>query len=77
MNLSSLIAANGVASVALLAALVLGWWEAAVFGLVVLVLLNAIVFLRQRQAAVDRRVVDNDDSEGDTDSLPTRGGDTP
>jgi hypothetical protein len=77
MNLASLIVANGVASLVLLVALGLGWWEAAVFGLVVLVLLNAIVFLRQRQAAVDRRVVDNADSEGDTDRLPTRGGDTP
>jgi hypothetical protein len=38
----------------LLVVLVAGWWEAAAFGLVVLVFLDLFVMLRERTAAHDR-----------------------
>lgn len=45
-----LIVTNLVALVILLAALLLGWREAAAFGLAVLAVLNLIVLIRERQA---------------------------
>jgi hypothetical protein len=45
-----LIVTNGVALLVLLVALLAGWQEAAIFGLAVLVVLNLIVLIRERQA---------------------------
>jgi membrane protein implicated in regulation of membrane protease activity len=59
MRISSLVVANAAAVVILLVALLLGWWEAAAFGLAVLALLNAVVFLRHKQAAVERDAQDD------------------
>ena len=43
-----LIVTNLLALVILLAVLLLGWWDAAAFGLAVLVILDLIVLLRER-----------------------------
>jgi membrane protein implicated in regulation of membrane protease activity len=45
-----LIVTNLVALMVLLAALLVGWQEAAAFGLAVLVVMNLIVLIRERQA---------------------------
>jgi hypothetical protein len=69
MRTSGLIATNAAAVAILLGALLLGWWEAAAFGLVVLILLDALVYLRQRQVAVERETKEDD--------TPMPGGDNP
>ena len=45
-----LIVTNGAAAMVLLIALLAGWHEAAVFGSAVLVVLNLVVLIRERQA---------------------------
>ena len=49
-----LIVTNIAAVAVLLAALLLGWWEAAAFGLAVLVFMDLMVLLRERMARSDR-----------------------
>jgi type IV secretory pathway TrbD component len=49
-----LIVTNVAAVAVLLVALVLGWWEAAAFGLAVLVAMDLMVLLRERMAQSDR-----------------------
>jgi membrane protein implicated in regulation of membrane protease activity len=49
-----LIVTNVAAVAVLLVALLLGWWEAAAFGLAVLVLMDVMVLLRERMAQSDR-----------------------
>ncbi len=48
-----LLVADGLAVLVLLAVLLIGWWDAAAFGLAVLVIMNLIVVLRQRSAHGD------------------------
>jgi hypothetical protein len=48
-----LILVNLIVLLMLLAVLLIGWWEAAAFGLGVLVVLNLLVVLRERQARSD------------------------
>jgi hypothetical protein len=48
-----LILVNLVVLLMLLAVLLLGWWEAAAFGLGILVVLDLLVVLRERQARSD------------------------
>ena len=49
-----LIVTNVAAVAVLLVALLLGWWEAAAFGLGVLVFMDLMVLLRERMARSDR-----------------------
>jgi membrane protein implicated in regulation of membrane protease activity len=49
-----LIVTNVAAVAVLLVALLLGWWEAAAFGLAVLVFMDLMVLLRERMAQSDR-----------------------
>jgi hypothetical protein len=49
-----LIVTNGAALLVLLIALLAGWHEAAAFGLTILVVLNLIVLIRERQARSER-----------------------
>ena len=49
-NRRALITANLIAVPVLLAVLVAGWWDAAGFGLAVLVLLDLLVLVRERAA---------------------------
>ena len=49
-----LIVTNVAAIAVLLIALLLGWWEAAAFGLAVLVFMNLMVLLRERTASSDK-----------------------
>jgi hypothetical protein len=48
----SLLVANLLAVLALLVVLLLGWWDAAAFGLAVLLILDVLVWLRERQARI-------------------------
>ena len=48
-----LILVNLIALLLLLFALLIGWWEAAAFGLGVLLVLDLLVVLRERQARSD------------------------
>jgi membrane protein implicated in regulation of membrane protease activity len=61
-----LIVANLAAVVVLILALVAGWWEAASFGLAVLVVLDLIVLIRERQARSEHETKERDG--GDTGS---------
>jgi membrane protein implicated in regulation of membrane protease activity len=49
-----LIVTNVAAVAVLLVALLLGWWEAAAFGLAVLVFMDVMALLRERMAQSDR-----------------------
>ena len=49
-NRRALIVANLIAVPVLLAVLVAGWWDAAAFGLAVLVIMDLLVLLRERSA---------------------------
>jgi membrane protein implicated in regulation of membrane protease activity len=49
-----LIVTNVAAVAVLLVALLLGWWEAAAFGLAVLVFMDLMVLLRERAASSDK-----------------------
>jgi hypothetical protein len=49
-----LIVTNVLALLVLLVALLLGWYEAAAFGLAVLLILDLLVILRERGARSDR-----------------------
>jgi hypothetical protein len=49
-----LIVTNVAAVAVLLVALLLGWWEAAAFGLAVLVFMDLMVLLRERTVQSDR-----------------------
>lgn len=49
-RLRDLIVANSLAVMVLLVALLIGWWEAAAFGLAVLLVLDLLVVLRGRQS---------------------------
>lgn len=59
-----LIVTNIVALLVLLAALLAGWWEAAAFGLAVLVIMDLLVFIRERQvhSECDKTYDDNQDT---------------
>ncbi|MGD2039302.1 MAG: hypothetical protein PVH11_00660 [Anaerolineae bacterium] len=48
----SLFVANLLALLVLLVVLLLGWWDAAAFGLAVLLILDVLVWLRERQARI-------------------------
>lgn len=49
-----MIVTNVAAVAVLLVALLLGWWEAAAFGLAVLVFMDVMALLRERMAQSDR-----------------------
>ena len=57
-----LIVSNVIALLVLLAVLLVGWWEAAAFGLVVLALLDLMVLIRGRQAHSDHEAETNDEN---------------
>jgi hypothetical protein len=61
-RLRELILANLAALLVLLVALLVGWWEAAGFGLAVLVIMDLLVVVRERQARFEGG--DKDDDEG-------------
>jgi membrane protein implicated in regulation of membrane protease activity len=54
-----LIVTNMLALLVLLVALLLGWWEAAAFGLAVLIFLDLMAILRGRQPRSDEKRKDN------------------
>ncbi len=56
-----LVAANAVALLVLVVVLIVGWREAAVFGLAVLLILDLLVVLRGRQPRVDDILEDSED----------------
>jgi hypothetical protein len=47
-----LLVANLLALLVLLIVLLFGWWDAAAFGLAVLLILDVLVWLRERQARI-------------------------
>lgn len=57
-----LIVTNVIALLVLLAVLLVGWWEAAAFGLAVLALLDLMVLIRGRQAYSDHKAETNDEN---------------
>lgn len=57
-----LIVANLAGLLVLLVALLIGWWEAAAFGLAVLAILDLMVLLRGRQARADEIQTGEDES---------------
>lgn len=59
-----LLLANLAGALVLLVALLLGWWEAAAFGLIVLIFLDLMVLLRGRQTRPDENGYQTDDSLG-------------
>lgn len=56
--------ANLAGLLVLLVALLLGWWEAAAFGLIVLIFLDLMVILRGRQTRRDGNGYHTDDALG-------------
>jgi Flp pilus assembly protein TadB len=48
----NLLVANLLGLLVLVVVLLLGWWDAAAFGLAVLLILDVLVWLRERQARV-------------------------
>lgn len=59
-----LLLANLAGALVLLVALLLGWWEAAAFGLIVLIFLDLMVLLRGRQTRPDENGYQTGDSLG-------------
>jgi hypothetical protein len=59
-----LLLANLAGLLVLLVALLMGWWEAAAFGLIVLMFLDLMVILRGRQPGSDENRHQTDDSFG-------------
>lgn len=57
-----LLVANVAALPVLLIVFLIGWWEAAAFGLAVLAILDLLVVLRGRQARFDEQRVDEQDA---------------
>jgi membrane protein implicated in regulation of membrane protease activity len=57
-----LIVANLAGLLVLLVALLIGWWEAAAFGLAVLAILDLMVLLRRRQMRTDEVQTGEDES---------------
>jgi hypothetical protein len=68
-----LIITNGLSVLVLLAALLAGWWEAAAFGLAVLVFMDLLALFRERFFRSIRDAEANPDPHGD--SLPESGPD--
>ena len=60
-----LIVTNVVALLLLLVVLLIGWREAAAFGLTVLVIMNLLVIIRKRGARSDVEQVDGENESGD------------
>lgn len=57
-----LIVANLAGLLILLVVLLIGWWEAAAFGLAVLAILDLMVLLRERQARTNTVQTEEDES---------------
>jgi hypothetical protein len=57
-----LIVTNVIALLVLLAVWLVGWWEAAAFGVAVLVLLDLMVLIREQQARSDHEAETNDEN---------------